>query len=96
VAVASLGGGFEAVQPADRGAGFYVQIGSFSDPGNAGRAEANLASLGPIETTPVDIDRGRFYRVRMGPLRDQASAHAALARVQAAGHHDARLVVSQN
>ena len=96
VAVASLGGGFEAALPADRGAGFYVQIGSFSDPSNAGRAEANLASLGPIETTPVDMDRGRFYRVRMGPLRDQASAHAALARVHAAGHHDARLVVSQN
>jgi cell division protein FtsN len=42
------------------------------------------------------MDRGRFYRVRMGPLRDQASAHAALARVHAAGHHDARLVVAQN
>ena len=79
-----------------RGSGIYVQVGSFSDPSNAGRAEANLASLGPVVTTPVDVERGRFYRVRLGPLRDQASADAALARIQAAGHHDARVVVAQN
>lgn len=83
-------------QVAGRDEGFYVQVGSFSDPSNAGRAEANLAAVGPVETTPVDIDRGRFYRVRVGPLGDQASAHAALARVQAAGHHDARVVLAQN
>lgn len=76
--------------------GFYVQVGSFSDPSNAGRAEANLASLGRVETTPVDVERGRFYRVRVGPLHDQASAQVALARIQAAGHHDARVVVAQN
>jgi rare lipoprotein A len=92
VATASLAGG----QVAGQDAGFYVQVGSFSDPSNAGRAEANVAALGPVETTPVDIDRGRFYRVRVGPLHDQASAHAALVRVQAAGHHDARVVLAQN
>jgi len=89
VAAASPGGGGDE-------AGFYVQVGSFSDPSNAGRAEARLAALGPVVTTPVDVDRGRFYRVRVGPLQDQASAHAALARIQAAGHHDARVVVAQN
>lgn len=89
VAVASARG------PADR-YGFYVQVGSFSDPSNAGRAEANLATLGPVETTPVDVERGRFYRVRLGPLQDQAVAHAVLARIQAAGHYDARVVVAQN
>jgi rare lipoprotein A len=96
VAVASLGGSQEGGRAADDDAGFYVQVGSFSDPSNAGRAEANLASLGPVVTTPVDVDRGRFYRVRLGPLHDQASADATLARVQAAGHHDARLVLAQN
>ena len=93
LATASLGGHQEA---GTRDEGFYVQVGSFSDPSNAGRAEANLASLGHVETTPVDVARGRFYRVRVGPLHDQASAHAALVRVQAAGHHDARVVVAQN
>jgi rare lipoprotein A len=92
LATASLAGH----QVARRDEGFYVQVGSFSDPSNAGRAEANVASLGPVETTPVDMERGRFYRVRVGPLGDQASAHAALARVQAAGHYDARVVVAQN
>jgi rare lipoprotein A len=92
LATASLG----SHQVAGRDEGFYVQVGSFSDPSNAGRAEANVASLGPVETTPVDMERGRFYRVRVGPLGDQASAHAALARVQAAGHYDARVVLAQN
>jgi rare lipoprotein A len=105
VAMASLGGANSspaAPSPAARspvapgGSGFYVQVGSYSDPSNAGRAEATLAAVGPVETTPVDISRGRFYRVRVGPLDDQASAHAALARVQAAGHPDARVVVAQN
>jgi rare lipoprotein A len=91
LATASLAGH----QVARRDEGFYVQVGSFSDPSNAGRAEANVASLGPVETTPVDMERGRFYRVRVGPLGDQASAHAALARVQAAGHYDARVVLAQ-
>jgi rare lipoprotein A len=96
LATASLGGHQVAGhQVAGRDEGFYVQVGSFSDPSNAGRAEANVAAVGPVETTPVDIERGRFYRVRVGPLGDQASAHAALARVQAAGHHDARVVLAQ-
>lgn len=96
VVVASLGGSQIAARDTAEDAGFYVQVGSFSDPSNAGRAEANLASLGRVVTTPVDVDRGRFYRVRVGPLHDQATAYAALAQVQAAGHHDARLVVAQN
>jgi rare lipoprotein A len=92
LATASLAGH----QVAGRDEGFYVQVGSFSDPSNAGRAEANVAAVGPVETTPVDMERGRFYRVRVGPLGDQASAHAALVRVQAAGHSDARVVLAQN
>jgi len=92
LATASLAGH----QAVSREEGFYVQVGSFSDPSNAGRAQANVAAVGPVETTPVDMERGRFYRVRVGPLGDQASAHAALVRVQAAGHYDARVVVAQN
>jgi rare lipoprotein A len=92
VATASLGGSRSAAGDG----GFYVQVGSYSDPSNAGRAQANLAAVGPVETTPVDVERGRFYRVRVGPLDNQASAHAALARVQAAGHPDARVVLAQN
>jgi rare lipoprotein A len=93
LATASLGGHQVA---AARDEGFYVQVGSFSDPSNAGRAQANVAAVGPVETTPVDMERGRFYRVRVGPLGDQASAHAALVRVQAAGHYDARVVLAHN
>jgi rare lipoprotein A len=82
--------------PVRHDTGYYVQVASFSDPSNAGRAEATLASLGPVVITPVDVERGRFYRVQVGPLDDQATAHAALARVHAAGHHDARVVVARN
>lgn len=95
VVMASLGASPIASEGTAGDAGFYVQVGSFSDPSNAGRAHANLSSLGPVVTTPVDVERGRFYRVRVGPLQDQASAHAALAQVQAAGHLDARVIVAQ-
>lgn len=77
-------------------AGFYVQVGSFSDPSNAGRAKAEVASVGPVVITPIEAGISRLYRVRIGPLRDESEAHAALAQVQAAGHHDARLVFAQN
>ena len=96
VVMASLGASPIAAEGTAGDEGFYVQVGSFSDPSNAGRAQANLSSLGPVVTTPVDVERGRFYRVRVGPLQDRASAHAALAQVQAAGHLDARVVVAQN
>jgi rare lipoprotein A len=76
--------------------GFYVQVGSFRDPTNAGRAKANVASVGPVLIIPVDLGYDRYYRVQVGPLRGEDTAHAALARVHAAGHHDARLVVAQN
>lgn len=77
-------------------AGFYVQVGSFSDPTNAGRAKANVAAVGPVVIMPVEAGLGRFYRVRVGPLRNESEAYAALAQIQAAGHHDAKLVSAQN
>lgn len=85
-----------AAGPEVQDGGFYVQVGSFRDPTNAGRAKANVASVGPVLITPVDLGHDRYYRVQVGPLSGEDTAHDALARVHAAGHRDARLVVAQN
>jgi len=78
------------------GDGLFVQVASYSDPVNAGRAKSQLAGLGPVSITPVEASMGTFYRVRVGPLGSAEEANSALELVRAAGHYDARLVSVQN
>ena len=75
---------------------YYVQVGSFSDEGNAARMREDLASVGPIEVQPLDGADGTIYRVRVGPLPDEGQAQSALQQVVDAGHLDARLVLAGN
>ncbi|NNE21281.1 MAG: septal ring lytic transglycosylase RlpA family protein [Rhizobiales bacterium] len=72
--------------------GFFVQVAAFSEHGNAQRTQARLRDLGPVVVTPVSASIGTIYRVQMGPLADESTAHNVLSRVVDAGHHDARVV----
>lgn len=84
-------------QPASAPAsGYFVQVASYSDPDNAGRARSRLAGLGNVTVTPVEADMGTFYRVRVGPLASYEDASAALEQVRESGHADARLVNVRN
>ena len=74
--------------------GYYVQVAAFSDPSNARRTKEALADLGGVHIKPANGSFGRLYRVRVGPLSNQASAQHALQAVRARGHHDA--VVNSN
>jgi rare lipoprotein A len=76
--------------------GYFVQVASYSDPENAGRAKSRLAGLGPVSITPVEAGMGTFYRVRVGPLESVEEASSALEQIRAAGHFDARVVNAQN
>ena len=96
--IASRAPSRETVQPAgyDAGAGYFVQVASYSDPQNAQAARARLGHIGPVQVRPVDVNGARYWRVRLGPLASRADAEALLGRAAEEGHPDARVVLASN
>jgi rare lipoprotein A len=72
-----------------------IQAGSFRHANNADRLRYALASIGPVEVTPMDVDGVTYYRVRVGPIPAGENARDSLSRAWAAGASDARLVMVQ-
>ncbi|MGH8185218.1 MAG: SPOR domain-containing protein, partial [Steroidobacteraceae bacterium] len=61
-----------------------VQLGSFSKQATAERLVKELRGQGHNAfVMPVQSDAATLYRVRIGPMRDKASAEAVLADVKA-------------
>ena len=71
----------------------FVQAGAFTNVANANRLRIKLASFGRSQVTPAMIGNQRFYRVRVGPIARLDQADAVLARIVAAGHPEARIIV---
>ncbi len=67
-------------EPPTGGDCLWIQVGAFSDLGNAERAERRLESAG--ETAVVIEGPGGLHRVRVGPFADESEARAALARIE--------------
>ena len=67
--------------------GIYLQVGAFSDAGNAERVAAQVRSarLAPVQVIGVQVGGRRVLRVRVGPLPDAASADQATTRIEAMG-----------
>lgn len=63
---------------------YFIQVGAFSDPDNAGRLARELSAYyGDVHIDKVEAGMRRFYRVRMGGFPSRRSAEtraAALAR----------------
>jgi rare lipoprotein A len=74
---------------------YFVQLGSFTDPGNAARARDQFASVWPVQFIELMGANGPVYRVRLGPIAEQADAMTALDNAYAAGFNDARMIRSQ-
>lgn len=71
----------------------YVQVGAFS---NLGNAKSLLAkSHGDLHISTLQRAGQTLYRVRTGPLNSIEEADAALSRITGAGAGDARIVVDQ-
>lgn len=70
------------------GGGALVQVAALSDRGRAERLLAALTDIAPGEV----LAAGSLYRVRLGPFADAQDAATALARAQARGYQDARIV----
>lgn len=71
----------------------FVQAGAFSQEANAQKVRSQIAELGPVTVTPVDVAGQRLWRVRVGPLRDVPTADEVMARAIVMGHSQARIVV---
>ena len=64
-----------------------VQLGSFSNQGNAERLAADLRQQGfAAFLSDVSTDDGVLHRVRIGPQKDRESAEVMAARLGRAGH----------
>jgi len=68
--------------------GLFVQVATLSDQARASTLAAALSAYGSSRIEPA----GSYWRVRLGPFVDEASAEAMLARVQGQGYQDARIV----
>ena len=80
---------FTAVESTD----IYVQAGSFVDYENATRLQETLDRIARASIEPASVHDRRFYRVRLGPLKDVGEADRLLDRLFRDGHHDARVIV---
>ena len=70
----------------------FVQVAALSDRGRASSLAAELSRFGVSNISSTGTG---FYRVRVGPFADEASATAVLAQLQAAGYAEARVVGSK-
>lgn len=81
----------ESAKPAGK-ARWSVQVGSYAALENARIAETKLKAAGlPTQFGPVDTAKGVLYRVRVGPLADEAAAQAAKAKAVQAGFAQATI-----
>jgi rare lipoprotein A len=71
----------------------FVQAASFSKADNAARLKSKLSDIGSADVYDAQVDGRRFYRVRIGPLRDVEQADKILEMVIARGFPGARIVV---
>ena len=73
----------DANAPATSTGRYLIQVGSFKDRGEAEQQKANLALLGVesrIEKVTID-NKQTWYRVRIGPEKDQRRVESILARL---------------
>ncbi len=78
-----------ATHRANNGSSSFVQVAAVSDPGRIAWLSGYLGGFGPVVTERIPSG---LTRIRLGPYESIDSANAALARVQAAGYTDARLI----
>ena len=82
----------EVVETPTAKSGFYIQAGSFSSEENAQKLSSKLAGIGHIDVAKVDTSNKTWWRVRVGPFKQQEAAASALEQVHAANVPDARII----
>lgn len=73
--------------PAAEAGGWAVQVGSFSNPDNAGRLQMQLVASGyPAFVARLVTDGRTMHRVRVGPVDTRAGADTLAKELTSAGH----------
>ena len=65
--------------------GYVVQVASFGDEANAERLARELNSEFKAFYRAGDVNGKTYYRVRVGPFENEASANAAAERLRSSG-----------
>jgi rare lipoprotein A len=73
----------------------YVQVGAFSDPGNAASLLTKLKGIGFANSFVDSAEQGasRLHRVRIGPLAGEAQFDRVTDELRAVGIRDSRMVL---
>lgn len=83
----------KSLSPSSGGkAGYFIQAGSFAAEENAHKLSDRLAGLSRANIDQIELNGRSWWRVRLGPFYDQASAEDTLQQVRANGVPDARIV----
>ncbi|WP_430387233.1 septal ring lytic transglycosylase RlpA family protein [Dyella sp. 20L07] len=74
-------------QPASAGPGIFLQVGAFSDAGNAERVAQQLraANFAPVQVVDAQINGRNIRRVRVGPLASVDQADDVTSRIESMG-----------
>ncbi|WP_243038637.1 septal ring lytic transglycosylase RlpA family protein [Dyella sedimenti] len=74
-------------RPASPGPGIYLQVGAFSDVGNAERVARQLraANFAPVQVVDAQINGRAIRRVRVGPLASVDQADDVTSRIEGMG-----------
>jgi rare lipoprotein A len=83
----------EVTQQPVQNTSIFVQAGAFTQYDNANRLRAKLSPLGNAQIERARVNDRQFFRVRLGPLQDVATADKLLNRVVNQGYTRARVVV---
>jgi rare lipoprotein A len=70
----------------------FVQAGAFAVAENAQRVRARIATLGNVQVVPAEVNGAALYRVRLGPVTNEAEADRLLSKVVGSGYPTARIV----
>jgi rare lipoprotein A len=84
---------YAPTKPAAKAAGgLFVQAGAFSEEANAHKLEQQLGEFGKVHIVPTTVNNKKFYRVRLGPIADAATADALVSKIKSYGYNDAKVV----
>jgi rare lipoprotein A len=70
----------------------FVQAGAFAVAENAQRVRARIATFGNVQIVPAAVNGAALYRVRLGPVTNEAEADRLLSKVVGSGYPTARIV----
>lgn len=73
----------------------FVQLGSFGEEANAQKLLTDLkqSKEKPLVISSIETSKGKFYRVRLGPLLDVSEAESVQKRLKQKGYKHARVVI---